>query len=123
RTALDNLAPDLPDPIPAAVRAHLGLISPREALWKVHWPEAGESLEDLQSSRTAAHVRMIFDELFFVELGLELKRRQQKAQTGIAFRLDERVRAAIKKILPFHPTTAQKRVLKEIAGDMEKPCP
>jgi ATP-dependent DNA helicase RecG len=123
RTALDNLTPDLTDPIPAAVRSHMGLISPREALWKVHWPEAGESFENLQSSRTAAHVRMIFDELFFVELGLELKRRQQKAQTGIAFRLDEKVRAAIKKILPFHPTTAQKRVLKEIAGDMEKASP
>jgi ATP-dependent DNA helicase RecG len=33
------------------------------------------------------------------------------------------VRAAIKKILPFHPTGAQKRVLKEIASDMEKPFP
>jgi ATP-dependent DNA helicase RecG len=123
RTALDNLTPDLPDPIPAAVRAHLGLISPRAALWNVHWPEPGESFEDLQSSRTPAHLRMIFDELFFVELGLELKRREQKAQTGIAFRLDTRARAAIKKILPFHPTAAQKRVLKEIAADMEKPYP
>jgi ATP-dependent DNA helicase RecG len=123
RTALDNLTPDLPDPIPAAVRAHLGLISPRAALWNVHWPEPGESFEALQSSRTPAHIRMIFDELFFVELGLELKRREQKAQTGIAFRLDDRARAAIKKILPFHPTTAQKRVLKEIAADMEKPYP
>jgi ATP-dependent DNA helicase RecG len=122
-TALENLTPDLADPIPAAVRAHLGLMSPRAALWNVHWPEAGESLENLQSSRTPAHIRMIFDELFFVELGLELKRRQQKAQTGIAFRLDERVRAAIKKILPFHPTLAQKKVLKEIATDMEKPYP
>jgi ATP-dependent DNA helicase RecG len=123
RTALDNLTPDLPDPIPAAVRAHLGLISPRAALWNVHWPEPGESFDNLQSSRTPAHIRMIFDELFFVELGMELKRRQQKAQTGIAFRLDDRVRAAIKKILPFHPTAAQKRVLKEIAADMEKPYP
>jgi ATP-dependent DNA helicase RecG len=123
RTALENLAPDLPEPIPAAVRAHLGLISPRAALWNVHWPEPGESFEQLQSSRTPAHIRMIFDELFFVELGLELKRREQKAQTGIAFRLDERVRAAIKRILPFHPTPAQKRVLKEIAADMEKPYP
>ena len=123
RTALDNLTPDLPEPIPAAVRAHLGLISPRAALWNVHWPEPGESFQDLQSCRTPAHIRMIFDELFFVELGLELKRRDQKAQTGIAFRLDDRVRAAIKKILPFHPTTAQKRVLKEIAADMEKPYP
>jgi ATP-dependent DNA helicase RecG len=123
RTALDNLTPDLPDPIPAAVRDHLGLISPQAALWNVHWPDPGESFEDLLSSRTPAHVRMIFDELFFVELGLELKRRQQKMQTGVAFRLDERVRAAIKKILPFHPTPAQKKVLKEIAADMEKPYP
>jgi ATP-dependent DNA helicase RecG len=123
RTALENLSPDLPEPIPAPVRAHLGLISPRAALWNVHWPEPGESLADLQSSRTAAHIRMIFEELFFVELGLELKRRQQKAQTGIAFGLDDKVRAAIKKILPFHPTVAQKKVLKEIAADMEKPYP
>src|SRR5712671_1085268 len=123
RTALDELTPELPDPIPAAVRAHLGLISPRAALWNVHWPEPGESFNDLQSFRTPALIRMIFDELFFVELGLELKRREQKAQTGIAFRLDDRARAAIKKILPFHPTTAQKRVLKEIAADMEKPYP
>src|ERR1700757_133945 len=123
RTALDNLTPDLPEPIPAAVRSHLGLISPRAALWNVHWPDPGESLADLQSSRTPAHIRMIFDELFFVELGLELKRRQLKAQTGIAFKLDDRVRSALKKILPFHPTIAQKRVLKEIAADMEKLYP
>ena len=123
RTALDNLTPDLPDPIPAAVRSHLGLVAPRTALWNVHWPEPGESFDNLQSCRTPAHLRMIFDELFFVELGMELKRRQQKAQTGIGFRLDDRARAAIRKILPFHPTAAQKRVLKEIAGDMEKPYP
>jgi ATP-dependent DNA helicase RecG len=122
-TALENLPPDLPDPIPAVVRRHMSLISPREALQKVHWPDPGESLDDLLSSRTPAHVRLIFEELFFVELGLELKRREQKAQTGIAFRLDDRARAAIKKILPFHPTGAQKRVLKEIASDMEKPFP
>jgi ATP-dependent DNA helicase RecG len=123
RTALDDLTPDLPETIPAAVRERLALVSPREALWKVHWPEAGESFEALQSSRTPAHIRLIFEELFFTELGLELKRRQQKAQTGIAFQLDERVRQAIKKILPFHPTAAQKRVLKEIADDMQQPHP
>jgi len=123
RFTLENLNPDLPDPIPAAVRAHLSLVSVREALWKVHWPDAGESFSDLQSSRTPAHIRMIFDELFFIELGLELKRREQKAQTGIAFPLNDGVREAIKKILPFHPTAAQKRVLKEIATDMQTPSP
>ncbi len=123
RTTVDNLTPDLPEAIPEAVRKRLGLISTFEALRKVHWPEAGESLTDLQSFRTPAHIRLIFEELFFVELGLELKRREQKSQTGIAFRLDDRVREAVKKILPFHPTGAQKRVLKEIASDMEKVSP
>ena len=123
RTALDNLTPDLPESIPAKVRGKLGLISPRAALWNVHWPEPGESFADLESFRTPAHLRMLFDELFFVELGLEFERRKQKAQTGIGFRLDDRVRTAIKRILPFHPTRAQKRVLKEIAEDMEKPYP
>jgi ATP-dependent DNA helicase RecG len=123
RWALDNLDPKLADPIPAIVRAHLSLVSLREALGKVHWPDAGESFRDLQSSRTPAHIRMIFDELFFIELGLELKRREQKAQTGIAFRLEGGVREAIKKILPFHPTAAQKRVLKEIATDMQMAHP
>ncbi len=123
RTALENLNPDLPETVPAAVRGRLALVSKREALWKVHWPEAGESFEALQSARTPAHVRLIFEELFFTELGLEMKRRQQRAQTGIAFEINDRVRQAIKKILPFHPTQAQKRVLKEIAEDMQKPHP
>src|SRR5215469_9005714 len=119
RTALEHLTPDLPEAIPAAVRRRLALLSTIEAVRKVHWPEPGESMQDLQSFRTAAHTRLIFEELFF----LELKRREQKAQIGIGFRLDDGVRDAIKKILPFHPTQAQKRVLKEIASDMQKPVP
>ncbi len=122
-TALENLPPELPDPVPAVVRRRMSLIAPREALWRVHWPDPGESFQDLQASRTPAHIRLIFEELFFLELGLELKRQEQKAQVGIAFSLGNRVREAIKKILPFHPTVAQKRVLKEIASDMEKPFP
>jgi ATP-dependent DNA helicase RecG len=123
RTALENLPPELPEMIPAAIRKRLNLLGPREALWKVHWPDEGESLKTLEEFRTPAHLRLIFEELFFVELGLELKRREQKAQTGIAFGLNDRVRAAVKKILPFHPTGAQKGALKEIASDMEKPFP
>src|SRR5258705_6580593 len=123
RWALYNLGPDGPDPIPAAVRAHLSLAAPREALTKVHWPDAGESFSDLQSCRTPGHIRLIFDELFFIELGLELKRREQRARTGIAFQIGAGARESIKKILPFHPTTAQKRVLKEIVADLQAPFP
>ncbi|HZP17935.1 MAG TPA: ATP-dependent DNA helicase RecG, partial [Terriglobales bacterium] len=51
-TALQNLAPELTETIPAAVRHRLNLLPPREALWKVHWPDEGESLQALQTSRT-----------------------------------------------------------------------
>jgi ATP-dependent DNA helicase RecG len=123
RGVLESLPKELPDAIPVAVRQRMSLLPPLEALWKVHWPEPGESFEILQKARTPAHIRLIFEELFFVELGLELKRRQQKAQTGIAFRLDDGVRDSIKRVLPFHPTNAQKRVLGEIASDMAKSHP
>jgi ATP-dependent DNA helicase RecG len=121
--ALENLNPEIPDAMPEAIRGHMRLISRRDALWGVHFPEAGESFTDLQNQRTPAHRRLIFEELFFLELGLELKRRRAKSQPGIAFKLDKQVRETIKKVLPFHPTAAQKRVLKEIAADMEKPSP
>lgn len=122
-SALENFTAELAEAIPSAVRTRLKLVGSHEALRKVHWPDAGESLVDLQARRTPAHIRLIFEELFFIELGLELKRREQKMQTGIPFHLNEHVREAIKKILPFHPTPAQKRALKEIAEDMQKPCP
>ena len=79
--------------------------------------------QDLQSSRTPAHIRLIFEELFFIELGLELKPSPAEGANRNCFQLDDRVREAIKNILPFHPTGAQKRALKEIAADMEKPFP
>src|SRR6266496_1254536 len=69
RAALDNLTPELPEAIPAAVRKRLNLLPPREALWKVHWPDEGASIQELQSFRTPAHIRLIFEELFFIELG------------------------------------------------------
>ena len=83
----------------------------------------GESLAKLQSARTPALFRLIFEELFFLELGLELKRRKMRAQTGVSFAINDQARAAVKKILPFHPTAAQKRVLKEIVDDMKQPAP
>src|SRR5579863_9581384 len=59
RWTLENLNPDLPDPVPAAVRGRRSRVSSREALWKVHFPEACKSGNDLQSSRTSAHIRLI----------------------------------------------------------------
>ncbi|HYX68671.1 MAG TPA: DEAD/DEAH box helicase, partial [Terriglobales bacterium] len=123
RGTLENLPGDLPDGIPRALRQRLELMPRRQAFQQAHWPEPGESFEDLQNARTPAHRRLIFEELFFLELGLELKRQKLRAVPGLAFPVNERVREAIKRILPFHPTEAQKRVLKEIADDMQRPSP
>jgi ATP-dependent DNA helicase RecG len=120
---LENLTQDVADAIPAVVRGHVDLMDRRAAFWKAHWPDEGESFTRLQNARTPAHMRLIFEELFFLELGLELKRRKMRAQSGLAFRVDAQVREAIKRILPFHPTDAQKRVLGEIAADMKQPSP
>ena len=120
---LERLDADVPDAIPGAVRGRMGLIDRRRAFWQAHWPEVGESLANLQAARTPAHIRLIFEELFFLELGLELKRKKMRAQTGVPFQINDSVRAAVKRILPFHPTAAQKRVLKEIASDMAEPVP
>src|SRR6202035_5766582 len=89
----------------------------------VHFPEAGTPMTELMSAATAGHRRLIFEELFYLELGLELKRRRMREREGTAFVTNVKVREAIKQVLPFHPTAAQKRVLGEIANDMRRPQP
>jgi ATP-dependent DNA helicase RecG len=109
--------------LPNALLERLGFPGRLEALKAVHFPEAGTPMTDLMSSATPAHRRLIFEELFYLELGLELKRRRMREREGTAFATNANVREAIKQILPFHPTAAQKRVLGEIAGDMRRPQP
>ncbi|HVP43313.1 MAG TPA: ATP-dependent DNA helicase RecG [Terriglobales bacterium] len=121
--ALAALAPEVPDGLPPAIIARHRLAPRRQAFQGVHFPEAGEAFADLQNARTPAHQRLIYEELFFLEVGLELKRRRLRQQPGISFQLNEKVREAIKKVLPFHPTNAQKKVLREIAEDMARPSP
>src|SRR6266481_4757942 len=121
--ALQNLGPEIPDGVPPALCRRLDLLDRRDAFGHVHFPSEGEAFAALQSFSTPAHRRLIFEELFFLEVGLELKRRKMRSRPGIAFALTASVRQAIKKILPFHPTAAQKRVLKEIAEDMQQASP
>src|SRR6266851_2409972 len=109
--------------LPAAMRKRLKLPRRLEALRAVHFPEAGTPMTELMSAATPAHRRLIFEELFYLELGLELKRRRMREREGTAFVTNVKVREAIKQVLPFHPTGAQKRVLGEIANDMRRPQP
>ncbi|WP_399255050.1 ATP-dependent DNA helicase RecG [Terriglobus tenax] len=114
---------EAPESLPAQLRERLGLPGRIEALREVHFPSEGTSLDDLTFARTPALRRLVFEELFYLELGLELKRRRMRERNGIAFSTTPQVREALKQVLPFHPTRAQKRVLGEIVTDMKSPQP
>ena len=120
---LREIPETLPGSLPESLLQRLDLLSREQALREVHFPPVGTALGQLQAAGTPAHRRLIFEELFYLELGLEVKRRRFQEKTGIAFETDEKVRTALREILPFHPTTAQKRALGEIAGDMRRPVP
>jgi ATP-dependent DNA helicase RecG len=109
--------------LPPPLSQRLGLPSRLEALRAIHFPEAGTPMTDLMSARTPAHRRLIFEEFFYLELGLELKRKKLREREGTPFLTNDEVRRALKQILPFHPTSAQKRVLAEIVADMRRPRP
>jgi ATP-dependent DNA helicase RecG len=120
---LEGVRGAVPECLPARLLARLGLPDRETALREVHYPPEGTPFTALQACTTPAHRRLIFEELFFLELGLELKRRRMRERPGIAFATTDKVREAIREVLPFHPTTAQKRALGEIVTDMRQPSP
>jgi ATP-dependent DNA helicase RecG len=122
-TALASVGDNLPDRLPLSVREKNRLVDRATALRQTHFPDSDQPLEPLCSFRTPAQVRLIFEEFFNVGAGLALRRRRAKAAQGIEFEAKASARAAIRSILPFHPTAAQKRVLKEMVDDMCSPHP
>jgi len=122
--ALQQLDPAMPDILPTSLRAKLKFPTHREAVVQTHFPSAEESLDALNQFQSPAQLRLIFEELFLYQLSLALDRRATRKENAIAFRVrEDSVREALKKILPFKPTAAQKRVLAEIAADLEKASP
>ena len=123
-SVLLNLDGNVPDPLPEEIRDRYRFPTRREALLYAHFPPKEERLELLNSFRSPAHVRLIFEEFFYYQLALALRRRSERAEPAIAMRVrEEKIRQALKRILPFKPTAAQKRTLAEIAADLEQPHP
>ena len=120
---LESLRGMVPECLPKAMLERLMLPDRERALREAHYPPDGTNFSQLLSSATPAHRRLIFEELFFLELGLELKRRRMRERAGISFATTDKVREAIREVLPFHPTKAQKRALGEIVGDMRESSP
>ncbi len=115
--ALETIQP-LDDPLPAPIGKKLKLVDRWTATRDLHFPPQDTDLRLLNAFRSPAQFRLIFEEFFWLECGLALKRDRARKRTGIAFELSGRAREKIKQMLPFKPTGAQKRVLGEIAGDM-----
>ncbi len=123
-TALENLGSSPSDSLPRDLLARHDFPPRQDALRFVHFPPLDVPLATLNEFRSPAHRRLIFEEFFFYQLSLALRRQQAGHRPGIAFRVrDPRVREAVKRVLPFKPTEAQKRVLAEIAADLERPFP
>jgi len=120
---LESIPPLEDDDLPSALRERLKLPDRWTAIRSLHFPPPGTDLRLLNNYRTRAQWRLIFEEFFWLECGLSLKRAKARLLPGISFELSERVREKIKTMLPFKPTGAQKRVLKEIADDMKAPHP
>ena len=120
---LETVRGRVPECLPGAMLERLRLPGREAALAEAHFPPEGTQAVALMEARTPALRRLIFEELFFLELGLELKRQRGHRQPGVPFVTDDKVRAAIREVLPFHPTAAQKRALGEIVADMRLPHP
>jgi len=120
---LENMRGAVPECLPQSMLERLSFPDREKALREVHYPPEGTPLTKLQGAATPQHQRLIFEELFFLELGLELKRRRMKERKGVSFATNDKVREAIREVLPFHPTAAQKRALGEIVADMREPTP
>lgn len=119
-----QLPDELTDPLPAEIRERLGVTGRARAFQGVHAPGEDADLVALSAARSPGHLRLILEEFFLFQLGLATRRQGLKGvRKGVTFQVTDRTRTAVKRILPFHLTRAQKRVLREIAEDMQAAHP
>ncbi len=121
--ALSDLTKDLDDPLPEDIRKAHGFPDIYTSLQRIHFPGTDDDLAKLNQRQSAYHRRLIFEEFFLLELIFALRRIQGRSLKGVRFETTDRIRQQVKAILPFHPTAAQKRVLKEIVDDLKAPYP
>lgn len=107
----------LREPLPDGLRDTYELIGLQEAITNIHFPVDGVALEK-------ARRRLVFDEFFYLQLGL-LKRRQRQRQdqTQAVLAPTGHLIDQFYQVLPFKLTDAQQRVTNDILNDLQKPVP
>lgn len=109
RTALTECRDELVDPIPPWLREKYCLMNLPDSLWNIHFPKSPDYLEE-------ARRRLIFEELLILQLGLEKMRSQTQKNAGAIIERD--FSEEYFSHLPFSPTGAQRRAVKEAMRDM-----
>jgi len=123
KQVVDGFAGDLESAISHDILARHHLLPLAEAVREAHFPSTEADINRLNSGATPSHHTLVFDEFFYLELGLALKRRGFTMEEGIAFEVNHTYTKPLLKMLPFTLTHAQRRVLSEIKEDMMAPFP
>src|SRR2546425_5854840 len=110
--------------LPVELRKRYRLPSRAEALRQIHFPPEDSLLDDYERARSQAHRRLIFEELFWLALGLLVKRGHRlKESKSARIKIDDPIKRRIASVLPFKLTEAQRKVVKEIFQDMRSDAP
>lgn len=110
---------EIEEVLPEEVLTRGRLIARAAAFRNIHFPADDAPLELYNRFASPAHQRLIFEEFFLLSLAMGLRRQgREQSPKGTVIEVNDRVRNAVRLVLPFKPTGAQKRVLAEIVKDM-----
>lgn len=110
--------------VPESLMQRYGFPSRLDAFRQVHFPAMDHWLDDYQCGRSKAHARLATEEFLLLAVALNRRRLALRETTkGTAMTVNDHIREAVRRVLPFKPTNAQKRVIREIVGDMTSPHP
>jgi ATP-dependent DNA helicase RecG len=123
KEVVDRYATFAVSAVPAEISGRRGLMPMGDALRQAHWPDNDTPLEKLERGDDLARRTLVYDEFFFLELGLALKRRGIVLERGIPFQVSHRYTKPLAQMLPWRLTEAQRRVLGEIKQDLMRPHP
>jgi len=110
-TVMSDLDNSINDPLPKHLIKDYNLCDINFAMRNIHFPESFESLE-------LAKKRLIFDELFYLQMAIKLIKQKNKGSTN-SFKLDGRISIKnLLKELPFTPTSDQINAIDDCIKDM-----
>ena len=116
--AVRNYAHLLRIPIPEEISQKHRLMDIHEAVRQVHFPDADQEIQAYQETRSDAHRTLIYNEFFYFQLGLALRKSGGSVAQGISFKTGGEMKKRFCDSLPFTLTAAQQRVIAEIERDM-----